>query len=180
MIDIVCFKGEKFNLGFFKIYNFEDFNIVVGGSDNKNRKALSNKNTDILLSPEKTRKKDFIHSRNSGLNHVLCKLAKENNIAIGFSFNEILKSKERNKLIGRMMQNIKLCRKYKVKMIFASFAKNKFEMRAAKDLLSFCRVLGMMPKEAKNALNQAENIFKKNQERKSKNYIAEGIKIIKA
>ena len=111
---------------------------------------------------------------------MLCKLAKKNNIAIGFSFNEILKSKEKSKLIGRMMQNIKLCRKYKVKMVFASFAKNKFEMRAVKDLLSFCRVLGMTPREAKSALNQAENIFKKNQERKSKNYIAEGMKIIKA
>lgn len=151
MINIVCFDGEKFNLGFSKVYSCKDFNLAYGKENN--RKLLENKKLDILVSPEKTRKKDFIHHRNSGLNHVLCKLAKKNNIAIGISFNDILKSKERDKLIGRIMQNIRLCRKYKVKMVLASFATNKFEMRDAHDLMSFGICLGMNPGEAKKALN---------------------------
>ena len=50
---------------------------------------------------------------------------------------------------------------------------------AGKDLLCFGKVLGMTAKEAKDSLNQAEKISKGKQERKSKNYISEGIKIIK-
>ncbi len=151
MIDIVCFDGEKFNLGFSRVYSCKEFNIAYGKEDN--RKLLENKKLDILVSPEKTRKKDFIHHRNSGLNQVLCKLAKKNNIAIGISFNDILKSKEKDKLIGRIMQNIRLCRKYKVKMVLASFATNKFEMRDARDLISLGVCFGMNPGEAKKALN---------------------------
>ena len=51
------------------------------------------------------------------------------------------------------MQNIRLCRKYKVKMVLASFATDKFEMRDARDLISFGVCLGMNPGEAKKALN---------------------------
>lgn len=156
MIDIVCFEGEKFELGFSKVHHFKDFNIVVGGTDKTNRKAVENKKIDILLSPEKGRKNDFLHSRNSGLNHILCKLAKENDIAIGFSFRDVLNaknSKERSKLIGRMQQNVRFCRKFKTKIVLASFAKNKYEMRNAKDLLAFAQVLGMTPAEAKKALS---------------------------
>jgi len=38
-------------------------------------------------------------------------------------------------------------------MVFGSFAKNKYEMRNAKDLFSLCKVLGMTGGEAKEALN---------------------------
>ena len=51
--------------------------------------------------------------------------------------------------MGRIMQNIRLCRKYNVSMVFASFAEAKWEMRSAKDLMSFAVLLGMTPKEAK-------------------------------
>ena len=44
----------------------------------------------------------------------ICKLANKNKIAIGFNFNDILKSKNKGQLIGRMMQNAKLCKKYKL------------------------------------------------------------------
>ncbi len=158
MIDIVCFKDKKLKefgkkLGFSDVYSLNDFKIIRGGDEKSNRKAVENKDIDILLHPEKNDKKDFMKSRNSGLNQVLCKIAKKNDVAIGFSFNEILKSSRRSLLIGRMRQNIKLCRKYKVRMVFASFAKSLYEMRGAKDLFSLAQVLGMSPGEAKKALN---------------------------
>lgn len=149
MIDIVNFEGEKFNLGFSKIYNSKEFNIKKGSE----RKFFEDKGIDVVLSPEKDIEKDNLNSRNSGLNQVLCKLSNKNNIAIGFSFNEIIHSKNISNTLGRMMQNVRLCRKYKVKMIFASFANNKYEMRGAHDLLSFARVIGMLPGEANAALN---------------------------
>lgn len=152
MIDIVKFQGEMFNLGS-EIKYFKDLRIVEGGSEEKNRKAVEDKSTDILLSPERNAQNDKMASRNSGLNQVLCKLAHDNKIAIGFSFAELLNSKERSKVIGRWAQNIRLCRKYKVKIVLASFANNKWERRSPKDLFSLALTLGMTGKEANEALN---------------------------
>ena len=127
--------------------------IVKGGSDKVNRAALENKKVDILLSPESGKRTDFIHCRNSGLNQVLCALARKNEIAIGFNFCDILNSKERDKLMGRMMQNIRLCRKFKVNMLFDCFTDNEWEKREKKDLFAFAQILGMSPGEAKKALD---------------------------
>lgn len=153
MLDITKFKGETFNLGYKEIKFFKDFKIVEGGSEEKNRKAVEDKSTDILLSPERDAQSDKMTSRNSGLNQVLCKLAHNNKIAIGFSFAELLNSKERSKVIGRWTQNIRLCRKFKVKMVLASFSNNKWEMRSPRDLFSLALTLGMTGNEANEALN---------------------------
>ena len=153
MIDIIKFTGEQHKLGFTRIIQIKQFRVVEGGSDEINRKTVENKQVDILLAPEKNREKIYMHQRDAGLNQVLCKLAKKNKVAIGFSFSELLNVKNKILTLGQMMQNIRLCRKYKVKIIVASFAKNKWEMRHAQDLLAFAKVLGMTAKEAKAALN---------------------------
>ena len=152
MLDLVKFNGEMFDLGS-EIKFFKDLRIVEGGSEEKNRKAVEDKSTDILLSPERNAQNDKLSSRNSGLNQVLCKLAHDNKVAIGFSFSELLNSKERSKVIGRWVQNIRLCRKYKVKMVLASFSNSKWEMRSPKDLFSLALTLGMTGREATEALN---------------------------
>ena len=126
-------------------------NIVKGYSERTNRAAVSNKKVDILLSPEKNIKKDFMHSRNSGLNQVMCKLAKKNNVAIGFNFQDVLnsKGKNRNDILGRMMLNVKLCRKYKVKMYIVNITKKWYEKRSEKELKEFGLFLGMQPGKVK-------------------------------
>ena len=121
--------------------------IVQGGDDTLNRLAVSSRYVDVLLDPHVGSRKDFMHQRNSGLNHVLCALAKENNVAIGFSFSSILHSTQRAKDMGRMMQNILLCRKYKIPMVIGSFAKDAWDVRNEKDLQAFFQVLGMTGKE---------------------------------
>ena len=153
MIDINYSSNQRTDLSFHKILHVKTFNIVEGISEEKNRKAVENKQVDILLAPERIGKKDRLNQRDSGVNDILCKLAKENDVAIGFSFADLLNSKFRAVLLGRMMQNVRLCRKYKVRMVLASFAKDSWEMRAAYDLLAFGQVLGMTPKEATMALN---------------------------
>ena len=153
MIDIIQFSSERFSLGFKKVLQAKQFHLVEGGSDEINRRAVENKQVDIVLSPEKGRSKKYLHQRDSGLNQVLCKLAKKNKVAIGFNFSSLLHSKDLSWTLGKMFQNVRLCRKFKVRMVVASFAKNKWEMRAASDLLAFAIVLGMTPKEAKASLN---------------------------
>ena len=133
-----------------KINKTKGLVVVEGGEEKINRAALENKKVDILLSPEKYAKNDKLYVRDSGLNQVLCKLAHTNKIAIGFNFCDLVNSKEREVLMGRMMQNIRFCRKFKVDMVFDCFCECKFDK---KNLGSLCRTLGMTPGEAKKALN---------------------------
>ncbi|MBI5066526.1 hypothetical protein HZA97_09940 [Candidatus Woesearchaeota archaeon] len=120
---------------------FVDFVIVKSGEDD--RFALEKSKPDFMFGFEFAGRKDFMHQRASGLNQVLCKIAKKNNIKILFPFSDLLKQLPENKsvIIGRLIQNIKLCRKYGVSLSICSFAKTPFEMRKMKDLESFVRIL---------------------------------------
>jgi len=136
--------------------------FVLGSNDEVNRAALENKKVSCLLSPEYERKKDFMHSRDSGLNQVLCKIAVKNNAAIGINFNDLHEDKKETALrIGRIIQNIRFCSKYKVKVLMASFSKKPEEMVSAYDLRSFCSTLGMNTKMAKELLLVLREIVNK-------------------
>ena len=151
MVDIVWLKDSNYVLIraenkeelHLKINKAKGKKIVVLGSNNEvNRAALESKNVDVLLSPELTRKKDYMKYRDSGLNQVLCKIAHNNGKAIGINYDEIKKikdKKEKAQRIGRIIQNIRLCRKYKVKIILVSFSKKTSDF----DLKVFARVLGI-------------------------------------
>jgi len=117
--------------------------IISNGSYNFNRNNLESKKNIILVNVEKNKSKDFMKYRNSGLNQVLCRIAKKNNNAIGISFNEILNSENRQELLGRIMFNIKLCNKYNVKMYICNSIKKKEEIRNDIDLKALASVLGL-------------------------------------
>jgi len=121
-----------------------------------NRLAFEKSKPDLVFAIEEVQPRDFMHQRGSGLNHIMCRFAKENNVKIGFSFNSILNSSamSRAQIIGRMQQNIMLCRKYKCRMVIASFAKDPYEMRSSKDLMAFFTEIGMHQKEAKDSYVQ--------------------------
>ncbi len=137
------------------IQKFKRFGFTVIEATDKSRHIIEKCKPNLIYNLELIGKKDFIHHRNSGLNQVLCKLANKNKVIVGINFNNFLKETKLRKdiIIGRIQQNIKLCRKYKVKMLIASFATTPYEMRNPQDLLSFCVVLGMHPKEAKESLS---------------------------
>jgi len=131
--------------------------IVIYKSTGDDRNILEKSKVNIIFELETITKRDFIHQRASGLNQILCKLANKNNIGIGFSFSSMLNTegKTRSQILGRMMQNIRLCRKYKVKTTIASFAERPYDLRSCYDLKSVFVSLGMHPKEASDSL---ENI----------------------
>lgn len=146
-----------------KLNNLDRLVIARGLNEESNRAILESKSVDILLSPESISERDFIHFRNSGLNQVLCKLAKKNDIAIGFDFGFLIRSGKKETLLGRMMQNVILCRKYKLKIVLGSFASNSNEIRNKSEIMSFGKVIGMNGKEIKEALNfrKKEEMIKK-------------------
>ncbi len=136
-----------------KIGNSNKLIIIKCSNEDFNRAALENRNIDILLGSELIFSKDFVHFRASGLNQVLCKLAKKNDIAIGFSFSELINFEKKEVLLGRFMQNVVLCRKYKIRMIIGSFALKYNEIKNKSELMSFGKVIGMNGIEIKQALN---------------------------
>jgi len=118
---------------------------------------------DIVFGVEDSNSADYIHQRKSGLNHVICRLANEKKVAIGFMFSHLLDKHMRIRILGRMAQNIKLCRKFKVRTVIASMADDPYNMRSPKDILSLFIDQGFHPKEARDALTAAEEIFKTKQ-----------------
>jgi len=106
------------------------------------RKNFENKKTDFIYGFETLEKKEHYHYRKSGLDQVLCKLAKEKDITIVFDFSKLY-SKNKEQVLGRMMQNARLCKKYGVKTVVFSFAKNPKRIQNPSDLDAFSRVIGL-------------------------------------
>ena len=133
--------------------------IVKGRDDSFNRKILENKKVNMLLSPESGYKKDRLKQRDSGLNHILCRIAKENGIVIGIDFQEILNKqvegkKQLSEHLARIMQNIKLCKKAKTRMILI----NK-SGREDYDLRALLITLGMPTGMAKSAVEEDAKVI---------------------
>ncbi len=145
---------EKFakSLGYGKLFFKESFNslgLFEAKDYDTNRRLVEKGKIKVLVNPHLNDSKISFHHRSSGLDHIICNFANKNNVAIGFSFNSITDAK----VLGKIKQNIMLCRKYKVKIVFFSFAESKYEMRSVQDFLSFLRTIGMTGKEAKDAMN---------------------------
>jgi len=109
----------------------ENFNVVYGKDYDVNKRILENKSVKVLLDPEPL-EEDFMKYKNSGLNQVLVKLAKRNNIGIGFSLPKLKKLGKLNKskLLGKILQNIILCNKYKVPYYILYDDENKNDVEA--------------------------------------------------
>ena len=119
----------------------KDKKIIFSSEDDElNRKILEKEFIEILLLNQKGRK-DFQKQRNSGLNQVLAKLAKKKNIIIGINFDELVNSEEKEKslILARVMQNVRICNKNKLKMKFISKENKKNDL----DMKSLGLILGM-------------------------------------
>ena len=87
---------------------------------------------------------------------IICELANKNNVAVGFSYGSLFNRNPiiSSQIIGRMMQNITLCRKYKVKTITASFSQNPYGLRARHDISRLFAMLGMDNKNIRESSSQ--------------------------
>ena len=106
--------------------------IFSSSNDDLNRKVLEKEDISILLINQKNRK-DRMKQRDSGFNHVLAKIAKKKNIEISINLDEIINSngKEKAEIIGRVIQNIMLCNKNKLKIQFISKSKkDQYDLKA--------------------------------------------------
>jgi len=139
-------------LGYSKIYFKDDikkFGMQEAKTYSEARNLIENKRIKLLLNPHLFGKKDTYSTDRIGLDHIMCEAARKNEIAVAFSINKINSNIELN----WVMKSIKLCRKYKVKIFFFSFASNKYQMIGRIDFLSLLRIMGMTGNEADYALS---------------------------
>ena len=88
--------------------------VVQGRNIEFNRLVLENRKVNMLILSH-INKKDKLKERDSGLNQVLCKLARDNNITLALDMKELMidDKKEKANILGRIIQNLKLIKKFK-------------------------------------------------------------------
>ena len=139
-MEFVLIRENDFQKARKKIKESKEKRIFSSNNDELNRKILEKEKIDVLLLNQSQRR-DRMKQRDSGLNHILAKIAKKKGVAIGINLDEIIDSnpKEKTEILSRIRQNIKICNKNKLKMEFIS-QKNK---RDVHDLKSLGLSLGM-------------------------------------
>lgn len=114
-----------------------------------NRRILEFGRFDVLVGIEQSSdvKKDKLKQIDSGMNHVLAKIAAKNKVAIGIDLNSIRKMDKKKKalVLEKIIQNLKICRKAKCKI-------KLFNCEDEKDAFSFLISLGADSKQAKESI----------------------------
>jgi len=149
-----------------------DVLLVRGGDLSINRLGVETPEVDILTHPELGRK-------DPGLNHVLVKEAAKNNVAIEINFRSIMLSTKSTRalVIKHMMENVKLCKKYKAPIITCSGAISHWQLRDPKVLISTAVMLGLELKQAKETVSSVpQKIIEQIKERSSGKWIMPGVK----
>ncbi len=161
----------------------QDFDLVVGvgGLNKVNRFFLEQTNIDFLQDPQNsqfTPKFDFIHHFNSGLNHVLCQIARENNINFLFSLNFTKNKRLISKETGRFIQNIKLARKYNINIYSNFIINHEYDIKTIKELDAINNLLKLSTKEIKTSEKILEKRIEENTKKQSFEYISENIEVL--
>jgi RNase P/RNase MRP subunit p30 len=139
MADFIVISGNS-KKDLLKKINKAKGNVAVRVSDEEQiRFVLEKTSVLVVLGSELVNLKDSVHFVRGGLDQITCKIAAAKGKTIGFSFNDILNTKNRGVLLARMRLNIKLCKKYGVKIIFGNFSEHS--KRSPQDLTAFWRML---------------------------------------
>jgi len=112
--------------------------VFTSKDDDFNRRVCEKLAIQIILIPLAERK-DYSKQRDSGFNQVIAKILKKNNIKLGVSLDELIESKYPERIFARVKQDIMICNKNKVEIVFIQ-GKNK---RTESEIKSIGLALGM-------------------------------------
>ncbi|MFT4250628.1 MAG: hypothetical protein ACMXYD_04680 [Candidatus Woesearchaeota archaeon] len=143
-------------------------------STSSNREILES-NIDAITNIEENNKEDFLHHRRSGLDQIQLNTLKQRNNAYIANLHSIRESKEPEKMLGRIQQNIRLAKKKNVPIILASFANKPEELPSTHDQEATWRALGIPIDVVKNNQEEIRKLLERGKRRASKEYVAEGI-----
>lgn len=119
--------------------------VYLYHANGNDRPAFETGKVDIVYGLEYVERKDRVNQRQSGLNHILAKIAAKKNISLGFFLMPLLElsPSKRAQILGRLRQNLRLCHKYGVRVVIGTFAANAYELRNPLDIEAFQReILG--------------------------------------
>jgi hypothetical protein len=106
------------------------------------RTNIENKQKKYHYFAEYLEEKDSMHHRRSGMNQVLMKLIKQNQKILIIGIEDLIIHEDKPLIIGRIKQNLKLAKKFKVPIIVASLATKPENLRSKEELKSFIKTLG--------------------------------------
>ncbi len=118
--------------------------IAKATSEQKLRFLVEKTKISLVYGMEYLNKGDHLHFRKSGLNQVICQIAKRNNIIFGFSFADWLQKKS-PQVLGKLRQNLLFSRKYKIPYFIGSFTSDPQYIRNPKDLKGLAESLVSQP-----------------------------------
>ena len=144
---------------------------VDGGNLKVNRDCLENIQVDVLSKP-------YFKRYDAGINHILAREAKENNVAIELVFSDILNSylSYRSKVLANFRDIYILHRKYEFPLILSSGAESVFDLRTLRDFQAVFVQTGLSNEEVERCFETASNILKFNEDRKNK--ILSGVRVV--
>jgi len=95
-----------------------------------------------------------LKQRDSGLNHVVAKIARDKGIMVVVDFNSVrkLEGKELALRLGRIIQNVKVCRKAGCGIRICSLGSSKKEVVGEKERRGFGESLGMSTKQSRESI----------------------------
>ena len=144
------------------------------------RLAVSNPRIDAVFRVPSIIGRDSTEYRRSNFNAILANIASQNKVAYGIDFSYFTENSGYSlaKLLGREMQNIRLCRR-KTKILIASMAKTAMELRLPENLSAMGRVLGLNSPQSKAAVSSAiQDILVRKEKRRSKAFIRPGVELV--
>jgi RNase P/RNase MRP subunit p30 len=154
--------------------------LLIVRSTPTDRAVIERKEVDCLFGLEGSHRKDPMHFRASGMNQVIGKIMSDNGIILCMPFSWVLDEdgERRATIIGRIMQNMRIAKQFKVKAAWASFATHPYDMRSMHDMASIGVTFGMDAAQAKDAINELNIRLLENKARREKQIVEDGIKII--
>lgn len=154
-------------------YRKVDLIMANGGDNNLNRIICETPQIDIINHP-------YMNKRNSGLNHILAKLLKENNISVNINLRNILEHRGffRARTLNQINQLLMLQRKYDFRCILSSGSKSFYDVKSPKSMLLLSQLMDMEMDYAKKCItSNPEEIIKNITVHKES--IVQGVRIIK-
>lgn len=143
--------------------------VVRGGTEELNRAALEIPEVDVLM--------NHGISGRPGINHVLARLAKKNNVAIGFDLNSLMVSYRLGRIqeFSAMTDTARIVRRFKSPFVLTSGAMDAWDMRSPSELIALGRQLGFTEADARKGLSP--EIVRENKKRLSGKWIMPGVEI---
>ncbi len=110
--------------------------LLIKANQETDKWAVEHVKPWVMYGFEEGEKKDFMHHRNSGIDHILAHQMAEHGVSYGFSVGSLLHAtpEQRAILLGRMRQNLFILKKAKVPVYLVTLTSDPFDLRNEKDV----------------------------------------------